>query len=144
MSPWSLEYSFRVDADNSIIYAKVHGLWKADTAKGYHDDFKVEVQPLLGKPWAKLIDLSNWRTSYPDVITIIGKHMLWSTQNGCALSVYVLNNPSTFKQLHQMFSKGRISEVAVTFRTMAEAERHLKDNWPGRQGDSSPQPRDIC
>jgi hypothetical protein len=141
MSPWSLEYSFRVDTDSGIIFAKIHGLWKAVTAKSYHDDFKAEVQPLLGKPWAKLIDLSNWRTSYPDVITIIGKHMMWSTQNGCALSVYVLNNPSTFKQLHQMFSKGRIGEVALTFRTMAEAERHLKDNWPA---SSSPQPRDIC
>jgi hypothetical protein len=144
MNAWSLEFSFRVDTDNAIIYAKIHGLWKADTARSYHEDFKAEVQPLLGKPWAKLIDLSNWRTSYPDVIAIIGKHMIWSTENGCALSVYVLNNPSTFNQLNQMFSKGRIKEVALTFRTMAEAERHLKEHWIGKLGNTPPQPRDIC
>ena len=144
MSSWSLEFSFRVDTDCAIIFAKVHGLWKADTAKSYHDEFKEEVKPLLGKPWAKLIDLSGWRTSYPDVITIIGKHMIWSTQNGCALSIYVLNNPSTFKQLHQMFSKGRISEVALTFRTLAEAEKYLKENWHPPQAPGASQPRDIC
>ena len=144
MSSWSLEFSFRVDTDCAIIFAKVHGLWKADTAKSYHDEFKEEVKPLLGKPWAKLIDLSGWRTSYPDVITIIGKHMLWSTQNGCALSIYVLNNPSTFKQLHQMFSKGRISEVALTFRTLAEAEKYLQVKWHPPQEPGAPQPRDLC
>lgn len=144
MNSWSLEYSFRVDAERAIIYAKVHGLWKADVAKSYHEDFKEEVKPLLGKPWAKLIDLSNWRTSYPEVIAVIGKHMLWSTQNGCALSVYVLNNPSTFKQLHQMFSKGRISEVALTFRTLAEAEKHFKENWQPPHIGGLPAPRDIC
>jgi hypothetical protein len=143
MNAWSLEFSFRIDAENAIIYGKVHGLWKGENAQNYHDDFKVEVQPLLGAPWAKLIDLTNWRTSYPDVIGIIGKHMAWSTENGCALAIYVLNNPSTFKQLNQMFTKGGIKEVALTFRTMAEAEKYIKENWIAKRGSAS-NPRDIC
>lgn len=144
MNAWSLEYSFRVDADNGIIYAKIHGLWKAETARGYHEDFKVEVAPLLGRPWAKLVDLSNWRTSYPEVSAVIGRHMAWSRQNGCVLSAYVLNNPSTFRQLNQMFSKGGIKEVALTFRTMAEAEKHIQENWIARRGTGPAQARDIC
>jgi hypothetical protein len=129
MSKWSLEYSFDVDVKNRIIYAKVFGSWKADTARGYSDDFRVEVQPILGKPWAKLIDLTNWKTSYPDVIKIIGDHMEWSRKNDVALSLYVLNNPSTFRQLHQMFSAGGTKEISMTFRTLAEAEAYLKENW---------------
>ena len=144
MNAWSLEFSFRVDADNGVIYAKIHGMWKAETARSYHEEFKAEVAPLLGGPWAKLIDLSNWRTSYPEVNAIIGRHMAWSQQNGCVLSIYVLNNPSTFRQLNQMFSKGGIKEVALTFRTMAEAEKHIKENWMNRRGTGPVQPRDIC
>jgi len=144
MNTWSFEFSFRVDTDNAVIYAKIHGLWKAEAARSYGEEFRKEVQPLLVAPWAKLIDLSNWRTSYPEVIGIIGRHMAWSTQNNCVLSLYVLNNPSTFKQLHQMFDKGGLKEVALTFRTMAEAEKYLKENWINRRPGASPEPRNIC
>lgn len=129
MVKWSLEYTFDVDTKNRVIYAKVFGIWKAEIARGYHEDFKVEVQPILGKPWAKLIDLTNWRTSYPEVIDIIGEHMEWSRQHDVALSLYVLNNPSTFRQLHQMFAAGGTKEISMTFRTLAEAEAYLKENW---------------
>jgi len=116
-------------------------MWKADTARSYMEEFKNEVTPLLGKPWAKLIDLTNWRTSYPEVNAIIGKHMAWSLQNGCVLSIYVLNNPSTFRQLNQMFSKGGIKEVALTFRTMAEAENISRKTGPADKGLVRPNSR---
>lgn len=133
MPGWSLEYSIEVDEKNAIIYAKVHGIWKAQTAHDYHADFKEAVAPLLGKPWAKLIDLSNWRTSYPEVIDIIGQHMEWSRQNGVALSLYVLNNPSTFRQLHEMFTAGRTKEISQTFRTHQEAQIFLREHWFSKQ-----------
>ncbi len=129
MSTWSLEYSFDVDKKNRVIYAKVFGIWKAETAAAYHADFKAEAQPIIGKPWAKLIDLTNWKTSYPEVIDIIGQHMEWSRDNNVAMSLYVLNNPSTFRQLHQMFTAGGTKEISQTFRTLAEAEQFLRDNW---------------
>jgi hypothetical protein len=129
MSMWSLEYSFDVDIKNRVIYVKVFGIWKAETARKYASDFQSEVQPILGKPWAKLVDLSNWKTSYPEVIQIIGEHMVWSRKNDVALSLYVLNNPSTFRQLHLMFSAGKTKEISMTFRTLPEAEAYLKENW---------------
>jgi len=129
MSRWALEYSFDVDEDNAIIYAKVFGIWKADTARGYHEDFKVEAAPILGKPWAKVIDLTNWKTSFPEVIKIIGEHMAWSRANNEALSLYVLNNPSTFRQLQEMFDVGRTKGISQTFRTYTDAEKYLKEHW---------------
>lgn len=129
MAGWSLEYSFDVDEKNAVIYAKVHGIWKRQTAINYHEDFKEEVAPLIERPWAKLVDLTNWRTSFPDVIAVIGHHMEWSRQHNVALSLYVLNNPSTFRQLHEMFSVGGTKEVSKTFRTFEEAELFLRQNW---------------
>ena len=133
MSRWALEYSFDVDEDNAVIYAKVFGIWKADVARGYHEDFKVEVAPLLGKPWAKVIDLTNWKTSFPEVIKIIGEHMAWSRANNEALCLYVLNNPSTFRQLQEMFEVGRTKGIAQTFRTYADAEKYLKEHWMNKK-----------
>jgi hypothetical protein len=133
MSGWALEYSFELDRRNAIIYAKVFGIWKAETARSYHEDFKLEVEPIVKKPWAKLIDLSNWRTSYPEVIEIVGEHMEWSRLNNVALSLYVLNNPSTFRQLHEMFTAGGTKEISQTFRSYEEAELFLRDHWFGKK-----------
>jgi hypothetical protein len=129
MSGWSLEYTIDVDEANAIIYVRVYGQWKAATAESYHEDFKEEMKPLLGQPWAKIVDLSNWKTSRNEVTDVIGKHMAWSKANGVALSLYVINNVSTFRQLNEMFVKGGTKQVSQTFRTYEEAERFLKENW---------------
>jgi hypothetical protein len=129
MVRWSLQYSFDVDEKNSVIYVKIHGIWKADTAKNYHEDFKAEAQGIIDRPWAKMIDLTNWKTSFPEVIEVVGQHMDWSRKNNCALSIYVLNHPSTFRQLNEMFAAGNTKEVSLTFRTYAEGEKYLKENW---------------
>jgi hypothetical protein len=129
MSAWSLEYSFDVDVKNRIIYEKIDGIWKDSTAEDYHRDFKEEVQPLLKKPWAKLVDLRGWKTSYPAMVTVIGEHLKWCKTNNMVLSLNVLNNPSTFRQLNEMFRHARTKDISHTFRTYEEAEKFLKENW---------------
>ena len=129
MDGWHLEYSIDVDDENAVIYARVYGPWKAETAENYHNDFKQEATALLGKPWARLIDLSNWKTSRNEVTDLIGHHMAWSRDNNAAISLYVLDNPSTFRQLNQMITKGGTKEITRIFRKREEAEAFLKKNW---------------
>lgn len=129
MAGWSLHYSFDVDLEGAVIYEKIHGVWQSKTAESYHHDFMAEVQPLIERPWAKLVDLTNWKTSYPEVIELIGKHLAWCMKYNLALSINVLNNPSTFRQLIKMFSSGATRDVSHTFRTMVEAEQFLRENW---------------
>lgn len=129
MPGWSLEYSIDVDKENSVIYAKIHGRWTAKTAESYHEDFRTEMEPLLGQPWARVVDLTNWKTSRNEVTEVIGKHMAWCRKNDISLSIYVINNTSTFRQLNEMFVKGGVKNIAHTFRTYPEAEKFLKENW---------------
>jgi len=129
MDGWHLGYTIDVDEKNTVIYAKIHGLWKAETAENYHNDFKEEVEPLLGEPWARLIDCTNWKTSRNEVTDLVGRHMAWSRQHNAALSLYVLDNPSTFRQLNQMIIKGGTKDTARIFRKREEAEAFLKKNW---------------
>jgi hypothetical protein len=129
MASWNLEYTIDVDQENAVVYAKVYGQWKPETAQKYHEDFKKEVQPLLGQPWAKIVDVSNWKTSRNEVTTVIGRHMSWSKANGVALSIYVIDNVSTFRQLNEMFVKGGTKGISHTFRTWVEGEQYLQRHW---------------
>jgi len=138
MTSWSLDYTIDVDVENAVVYVKVYGQWKAETAERYHEDFKKEMQPLLGKPWAKIVDLTSWKTSRNEVTTVIGKHMAWSRANRVALSIYVINNVSTFRQLNEMFVKGGTKHVSQTFRTWEEGEQFLQQNWFGDKRKVAP------
>lgn len=130
MSSWRLEYSIDVYVDTATVFVKVLGQWKAEVAEAYHESFKEEMAPLLGKPWAKIVDLSNWKVSRQEVTEIIGRHMAWSRDNGVALSIYVLSNQGAFRQLNDMFEAGGTKDISQTFRTWEEAEKFLKENWP--------------
>ncbi len=125
MSGWHLEYDIDVDEDNRIVYEKIYGIWRIDTAKSYKDDFEREVQGVIDKPWAKLIDLSNWKTAHPEVIEIVGKHLEWCRKHNMQWSVNVINNTVTYGQLLKMFEKGATKEISKTFRTYKEAEEFL-------------------
>ena len=129
MVSWSLDYTIDVNEESAVVYVKVFGRWHAETAERYHSDFKEEMQSLLGKPWAKLVDLSNWKTSRDEVTDVIGKHLAWSRDNKVSLSLYVIDNTSTYRQLNQMFDKGGTKDISHTFRQYEKAEAFLKDNW---------------
>ncbi len=125
MTGWSLEYGIDVDLPNRIIYEKIFGVWRVETAESYIEDFQEEVVDLIKKPWAKMVDLSNWKIGYPEIVELIGKHMEWCREHNMVWSVNVINNPPTYRQLHQMIAKGGIKSISKTFRTRVESEAFL-------------------
>lgn len=124
----SMFYNIDVDTDKKLVTAKIYGIWKSETAHNYHKDYMTAVQPLLGGQWGKLTILTNWKSSYPEIINIIGDHMQWSVENGANLSIYVIDNPVTMRQLKQMIEKGAASDITKLFRSINEAEKYLRDN----------------
>jgi len=127
MAGWHLEYSIDADAENRVVYEKIFGIWKLETARAYVRDFETEVSEVITKPWAKLVDLINWKAGYPEIIDIIGKHLVWCRKHNMIWSVNIIKNPSTFKQLNQMFSKGGTKNISKTFRSREEGEQFLRE-----------------
>ena len=125
-----LSLNFNIDAipERKLMIAKVYGIWKKETAEAYHDEYMKIVQPFLGDKWAKLTNLTNWKSSYPEIIEIIGKHMRWCQENGAVFSVYVIENPVAQSQLKRMITSGDASSITKIFRTHEEADRFLKEN----------------
>ena len=127
MSDWHFQFNIDIDAKNSIASVKIYGVWREETAREYSEHFKEEVKVLIGKPWARLNDLSNWKTASDEVIEVIGELLQWCIDNNMVHSVYIIDNPITYGQLMRMVSRGKARDITKTFRTRNEAEKYLKE-----------------
>jgi hypothetical protein len=127
MGGWRLEYLIDVDEENRIVYEKIFGIFRPETAVSYKEDFEEKVAPIIDKPWVKLIDLNNWKPSYPEIIETIGDHLLWCKDHNMVWSVNIINNKVTYSQLMKMFSQGMTREISRTFRKMEDGEAFLKE-----------------
>ena len=98
MSDWHFQFNIDIDTKNSIASVKIYGVWRQETAREYAENFKEEVKDITGKPWARLVDLSNWKTASDEVIEVIGELLQWCIDNKMVHSVYIIDNPITYGQ----------------------------------------------
>lgn len=122
----SMHYNIDVDTERKIAVSKIYGIWKAELAREYHDEYKKTVNPLLGGGWARLTNLTNWKSSYPEIVDIIGKHMRWCFENGAVCSAYVIENPTTRNQLNRMIQSGTAKDFSRVFSTVKDADKYLQ------------------
>ena len=125
MDLWSFEYSFDADLENRMLYSKIYGIWKVETAHAYVEALKEEAQPLIHQPWSKLVDLTNWKTVYPEVIKVIGSLNQWCRKNKMEWTVYIIDNQTGYGQLMKMFDSGKYRDISKTFRSLKEAQDFL-------------------
>jgi hypothetical protein len=123
-----MHYNIEIDTERKIVIAKIYGIWKPETALEYSVEYKKAVQPLLKAPWAKLHNLTNWKSSYPEIIEILGEHMRWTHENGAIFTAYAIDNPVTTNQLKQMVELSESNEAVKIFKTFSEADRFLREN----------------
>jgi len=124
----SMNYTIEADTDRKIIREKIYGIWKEETAHSYHEDFVAEAAKLGEVKWGKIIDLRNWKSSYPEVVDVIGEHLRWCVENGMVLSVNIIDNPVTLSQLKRMFTIGGTKNISKVFQSVEEGDRFLKQN----------------
>jgi hypothetical protein len=124
----NMNFTIEADLDRKLIREKIYGIWKEETAILYHEEFVKEAQPLINGKWAKLIDLGNWKSSYPEVVTVVGEHLRWCIENGMVYSVNIIENPITRNQLMRMFSLGGSDNISLIFSTIKEGDKFLREN----------------
>lgn len=124
----SMHYNIEIDTERRIVVSKIYGMWKQETALAYVEDYKEAVKPLLGGKWARLINLSNWKSSYPDIVEIINELVRWSYENGAEYLAYAIDNPVLLRTLKKMVKIGRTTDTTKMFKTIEEADQFLKDH----------------
>jgi len=125
-----LNMNFTIDVvpERRLVLSKIYGIWKKETAEAYHAEYLEAVKPLLGDKWAKLTNLINWKSSYPEIVNVLGEHMRWCQNNGAEYSLYVIDNPVTRNQLQKMIDSGHANTITKLFRTMEEGNKFLAEN----------------
>ncbi|RKX27433.1 MAG: hypothetical protein DRP46_09925 [Candidatus Zixiibacteriota bacterium] len=124
----NMNYTIEADIKRKIIREKIYGIWKKETAEDYHRDFMEEAKPLTKGKWGKIIDLRNWKSSYPEVVDVIGEHLRWCRENGMIISVNVIDNPVTLSQLKRMFVLAGTQNISKVFDSIKEADTFLREN----------------
>lgn len=125
-----LNFNFTIDPvpERKLLISKIYGIWKKETAEEYHEEYTKVVKPFLNDRWAKLTNLNNWKSSYPEIVDVLANHMKWCLDNGAVYSIYVIDNPVTLTQLSKMVKNGHVSSVTKFFKTYEEADRFLREN----------------
>lgn len=122
---FSMHFTIDAEPDRNIMNVKVYDIWKKETALDYHQEFKHEAEPLLGRKWAKIINLVSWKAAYPDAFQVLGKHMRWSQKNGNVLAIYITDKAVSKGNLKKMFHLGGTGQISKFVRTLDEAKRLL-------------------
>jgi hypothetical protein len=127
VTKWSFNFTIEIDLDAHIAYNKIFGVWRLQTAQDFHEQFRRDVEPLVKKPWVRVVDLINWRMGTPEMVDEIGKHMKWCRAHNMIMQVHVVNDPVRYGQLQRMFEKGEVKDISKVFRTRVEAQRFLRE-----------------
>jgi len=126
---FSMNYTLEADTERNIMREKIYGIWNAAVAREYSEEYKKLAEPLIEKGnWSKLIDLNNWKSSYPEVVEIIGDHLRWCRENGMVHSANIIENPVTISQLKKMFRSGGTGKISRIFRNQKDGEVFLTEN----------------
>lgn len=114
-------YSIEFDENKKIAYEKNVGLWSKEDYLRYHNDYVNKIGPLLGgKPWVKIIDITEYKTS--DIGDVMGQHVNWMLENNARYSAIVVSSVIVKMQVSMAVS-GKFEQQAFT--THAEAVEWL-------------------
>jgi hypothetical protein len=121
-------YSIELYSDRRLVSEQIRGMWSAEIAHRYVEEFREAVQPLIGTPWALLTDLSRWATSRPEIVEIIGGQLAWQRENGMRYNANVLPNATQRLQFNRMLVEGGVQDVCFVFPTLEAAEAWLAEH----------------
>lgn len=115
-------YVIDFDVNKRISVEKNMGLWSKEDYLRYHNDYVTKIGPLLGgKPWAKLVDITEYKTS--DIADVMAKHAEWMLQNNARYAAIIVSSAIAKMQVNMVVS-GKFEQKA--FSTQAEAIEWLK------------------
>jgi len=117
--------SFDMDVDGQVIVVKVYGAWNFETTSRWCDEYKQHIDAIKNKPWTRLMDLSLWELTTPDVWELVDKVNHWANSNNqqhevviCPLSI----QKHLLERAHQV-----LTNVEIKFcDNLSEAKNWLK------------------
>lgn len=109
--------SFQVEIIDQTLIIKCFDSWNLETVLRFCKEYKELVEQINDKPWACLVDLSQWELATPDMWDEIRKLNEWSNNNNqkyeaviCSLSLQkamVAKSHTAFTNVETSFFENR-------------------------------------
>lgn len=61
---------YTISTDGQVVYTKLSGQWDDNTSKNYLDDVKSECELVSDKPWALIVDMTEWKFVSPEGLEV--------------------------------------------------------------------------
>jgi hypothetical protein len=84
--------SFNLSVSNNILIARLSDSWNKECAEDFAINFRIKVNPLLGKSWGHLVFLDNWDLCVPEMLPTITDLVTWCIENGLKKSAQVYDD----------------------------------------------------
>lgn len=73
--------AFELTLQDNTLWVKADGVWTLSTAKAYVKAFRNTVQPVIGQPWALVLDIRSWQVSPAEVFSLLVDNTNWCYEN---------------------------------------------------------------
>ncbi len=88
---------FDLWVDNQVLLARISGAWNEEEALLYFKKLKEITKPIIDKPWAMMLNLTNSELNTPGADQIASTIVQWCLNHGIA-SVAEVYKPSLLKK----------------------------------------------
>ncbi|MEI6898183.1 MAG: hypothetical protein V5786_12025 [Psychromonas sp.] len=122
--------TFEMKNCGQVITLKVFGGWNYETTLRWCKEYKAHIDSIKSAPWARLIDLTFWELTTPDVWGRVDEVNTWANENNQAYEV-VICPLSIQKQLLERAHEVLTNVEIVFCNDIKEAEiwlnaKHMK------------------
>lgn len=116
--------AYQLTLENRTVWVKANGIVTVRSAGDYQRDLKQLVQPLLGSPWALVMDVRSWRPSPLAVIDILKELTLWCFAN--QLKCVVVLQPDDALMAWQYLKATDVTKPADLIRHLAADDQQAR------------------
>jgi len=103
--------SFEMTSQSQVITLKVFGGWNFETTSRWCSEYKSHINAIRNKPWARLMDLTYWELTTPDVVEIVDEVNTWANQNNQKYEVVICSmaiQEELLRKVHQILTNVEI------------------------------------
>lgn len=102
---------FEMERHEQVILIKVFGTWNLETTMRWCIEYKRHIESIKHSPWARILDLTFWELTTPDVWAYVDEVNSWANNHNqkfeiviCPLSLQKMQ----LKRAHQLLSNVEI------------------------------------
>jgi hypothetical protein len=120
------EPAYVLRLEQRTLWVKAIGVWTSRDISEYIRDFRTTVQPVIGAPWALVLDVRQWQTSPKEIFAGVTDNSIWCVKHHLTHVIALL--PADHVIGWQFLKATSIDMPETLVRQRADSEQEARDN----------------